>query len=238
MSLARELAAANPANVAYRRGLSTAHLQLGQALARNGDIAGGEREQRTALAIRESLAQQDPADRQAAIDVMFAQLELGQVLARRGDRPGAAVALQQAASAARSLANADPNYVFFRLSFGSALTHLSQVLSSLGRHADAEPHAREAVTVIDATAARDAVDSRLRFAAALAYEAMGDALSTGSRGDPVRASSGQQDSPHGWYRRSLEIMTAMQSEGVLAGGTLYGDEPARLVAVARKVSGN
>jgi hypothetical protein len=32
-------------------------------------------------------------------------------------------------------------------------------------------------------------------------------------------------------------MSAMEREGTLAGGTLYGDEPARLKAVAAKAGG-
>jgi len=231
IEIARQLTAVDPANVTYRRGLSTAHLQLGQALARNGDATGALREERAALAIRQALAQQDRADRQAAIDVMFAQLELGQLLKRHGDRSAAVDALRKAADTARELADADPKYVFYRLSLTSALTHLSQVLSDLGRHSEAATHARRAITVIEATAARDPADARLRFATALAYEAMGDALNS----DPVRVSAGQADAPQGWYRRSLEIMNAMQKEGVLAGGTLYGDEPARRAAVEGKV---
>jgi len=235
IGIARQLTVAEPANVAYRRGLSTAHLQLGQALARNGDVIAAVREQRAALAIRQALSQEDPADRQASIDVMFAQLELGQVLLRRGDRPAAAAALQDAADRAQKLADFDPRYVFYRLSLTSALTHLSQVLSTLGRHADAARHARQAIAVVEETAARDPDDARLRFATALAYEAMGDALSSELGRDPVRASVGQPESPRDWYRRSLEIMSAMQTQGVLAGGTLYGDEPARLAVVEGKV---
>jgi serine/threonine protein kinase/tetratricopeptide (TPR) repeat protein len=237
IDIARNLTAADPANVAYRRGLSTAHLQLGQALARNDDVAGAVREERAALAIRQALSQEDPADRQAAIDVMFAELELGQVLARSGDRSGAAAALQSAAGSAQRLATSDPKYVFYRLSLASALTHLSQVLSALGRHSDASTHARQAIATIEAVAAKDPADTRLRFATALACEAMGDALSTERRRDPVRVSAGSDDSAHDYYRRSFEIMSAMQKEGVLAGGTLFGDEAARLAAVAAKVAG-
>ena len=221
IGIAQALTAAEPANVTFRRGLSTAHLQLGQALARNGDVTGAVREQRAALGIRQALAREDPADRQASIDVMFAQLELGQVLARHGDRSGAAAALQNAAGSAQKLAASDPKYVFYRLSLASALTHLSQVLSDLGRYPDAAASARDAITTIEAVAAKDPVDSRLRFATALAYEAMGDA---------------QPHDPQSWYRRSLEIMKAMEKEGVLAGGTLFGDEPARLATVAQKIA--
>jgi non-specific serine/threonine protein kinase/serine/threonine-protein kinase len=234
IGIARELTAADPANVAYRRGLSTAHLQLGQALTRNGDVAGAVREQRAALDIRRALSKEDPADRQASIDVMFAELELGQVLARNGDRAAAAEALQSASATAQKLAASDPKYVFYRLSLASALTHLSQVLSQAGRHADAAAHARRAIATIESVAARDAADTRLRFATALAYEAMGDALSGERVHDPVRVSGGSRDSAQDWYRRSVEMMTAMQKEGVLAGGTLFGDEHARLAAVAAK----
>jgi non-specific serine/threonine protein kinase/serine/threonine-protein kinase len=236
IDISRQLTAVDSSNVGYRRGLSTAHLQLGQVLARNGDPAGALREQRAALAIREALAQQDPADRQASIDVMFAQLELGQLLARSGQRDAAAAILQTAAGAAHMLADADPKYVFYRLSLGSALTHLSRVLSGLGRHSEAAPHAREAIAIIEETASRDPVDARLRFATAFAYEAMGDALSAERRPDAVRISAGELDLPQTWYRRSFEIMTAMQKDGVLAGGTLFGDEAARLAAVGRKLN--
>jgi non-specific serine/threonine protein kinase/serine/threonine-protein kinase len=236
LEIARQLTAADASNVAFRRGLSTAHLQLGQALARNGDLAGALREERAALSIRETLAREDPADRQAFIDVMFAQLELGQLFARSGDAARAVELLQVAADAARTLSEADPNYVFYRLSLGSALTHLSQVLSGLGRHADAATQARQAIAIVEETASRDPVDARLRFATAFAYEAMGDALSAPRRPDAVRASAGDGDSPRTWYRRSFDIMTAMHKEGVLAGGTLFGDEGARLDALARKLA--
>jgi tetratricopeptide (TPR) repeat protein/predicted Ser/Thr protein kinase len=236
IDIARKLTAAEPANVAYRRGLSTAHLQLGQALSRHNDIAGAVREQRAALGIRQALASEDPADRQASIDVMFAELELGQVLAESGDRAAAAAALQSAAATARELAASDPKYVFYRLSLASALTHLSQVLSHVGRHSDAVIHAKHAIATIETVAAKDPADTRLRFATALAYEAMGDALSGERQRDPVRVSDGSRDSAQDWYRRSFEIMTAMHKEGVLAGGTLFGDEAARLAAVAAKVA--
>jgi tetratricopeptide (TPR) repeat protein len=219
VAIARELAAAAPANVTYRRALSTSRLQLAQALARNGDMAAALTEARVALDLRRAIAEQDPADRQAAIDLMFVQLELGQLLARAGDRPAAAAALQSAADRARKLASADPNYVFYRLTLASALTHLSQVLSALGRHAEAAPHARQALALAEQSAARDPVDARPRFAAALACEAVGDA---------------EPESAQEWYRRSFEMMAAMQKEGVLAGGTLFGDEPGRLAAVQKK----
>jgi tetratricopeptide (TPR) repeat protein len=237
LTIARALAAAEPANVTYRRGLSTAHLQRGQALARNGVMDDAIREERAALDIRQALAREDPADRQASIDVMFAELELGQVLARRGDREAAVGALQSAAATAQRLSASDPKYVFYRLSLTSALTHLSQVLSAAGRQPSAAQAAKQAIAVVEETAARDVDDARLRFATALAYEAMGDAVSTrASAADPVRASNTvQQDAPREWYRRSFEIMSAMQKEGVLPGGTLLGEEAARLASVAQKL---
>jgi hypothetical protein len=110
------------------------------------------------------------------------------------------------------------------------------VLSHLNHHADAATHAKQAIGTIEAVAAKDPADTRLRFATALAYEAMGDALSVERTHDPVRASAGSADSAFDWYRRSFEIMSAMQTEGVLAGGTLFGEETARLQSVARKVA--
>jgi non-specific serine/threonine protein kinase/serine/threonine-protein kinase len=220
VAIARELAAAAPANVTYRRALSTSRLQLAQALARNGDMAAALTEARVALDLRRAIAEQDPADRQAAIDLMFVHLELGQLLARGGNRPAAVEALKSAASSAQKLADADPSYVFYRLTLASSLTHLSQALSALGRQAEAASHAKRALAIAEEAAARDPVDARLRFAAALAYEAVGDA---------------EPESAREWYRRSFEMMAAMQKEGVLAGGTLFGDEPGRLAAVRQKM---
>lgn len=226
VALAERLTAAEPANVAFRRGLSTARLQLGQALARNGDAAGAVREQLVALEVRRSLAAQNPDDRQAQVDLMFAHLELGQAFVRAGDLARAANELRAAVASCETLAQADPNYVFYQLSLASALTRLSSVLSASGRPDDGQRLAQRAVALMESSSRADPSDARLRFEIALAYEAIGNAA----------AASAQRETAVTWYERSLAEMERLRAAGTLAGGTMLGDEAAKMADIRLKIA--
>ena len=208
-------------------------MQLGQALTRAGDTAGAIREQLVSLDVRRALADQDPADRQAQIDVMFANLELGQTLTRSGDLAGAAEKLRAAVRYCDTLTRADPDYVFYRLSLASASTRLSQVLNAQGLAREAAPLAQRAMELMESASAADPADVRLRFEMALAYEAIGDAVAAGAR--PPLPAALSSTPARAWYERSSDVMEQLRQDGTLPGGTLLGDESAKLAAIRQKM---
>jgi tetratricopeptide (TPR) repeat protein len=233
VSLARRLVDADPGNVAFRRGFSTAQLQLGQALARAGDTSAAIREQQVSLDVRRALADQDPTDRQAQIDVMFANLEIGQTLTRSGDLTGAVEKLRAAVRYCETLTEADPDYVFYRLSLASASTRLSHVLNAQGLAREAAPLAQRAMELMESASGADPADVRLRFEMALAYEAIGDAVASGAQ-QPLPATLTSSPA-RAWYQKSSDVMEQLRQDGTLPGGTLLGEETAKLAAIRQKM---
>jgi hypothetical protein len=106
---------------------------------------------------------------------------------------------------------------------GQALTRLAQGLIEDHRTPNAVPLVRRATDLSDAAAAKDPADARFRFELALAYATMGDAVSDGGARE--------------WRGRSLDVMEELRSSGRLAGGTMDGDEPAKMAEIARKLRG-
>ncbi len=222
LELATQAAASDPTATPARRGLSTAHVQIGQVLARLGRPDQATAHLQTALDLRQRIAVQDPSDQQAEIDVCFAELELGELWLRR-QRPDTALPLLHAGvDRAQRLAARTPGYVFMRLSLASGLNRLSRALMLTGDRRGAVAAAEEAVAVMAAAAAADPADARLQCELALGYEALGDAVEPAA---PTRRAH---------YDRAGQLLSALRDAGRLGGGTLFGDEPARLAALDAK----
>ena len=222
LTMAERIAAEDPSAVQARRGLSTAHVQTGQALARLGRSDEALAHLQTALDVRRQIAAQDPSDQQAEIDLFFAELELGEIHLRMGRAVEAMPVLRAGVERARRLAERTPGYVFMRLSLASGLNRLSRALVVTGDRRAALAAAEEAVASMETAAAADPADARLQCELALGYEAIADALEPSSPSRRAR------------YDRAHELLAALADSNRLGGGTLFGDEPARLAALAGK----
>lgn len=220
LDLAERGSGADPSSTPARRGLSTAHVQVGQALARLGRHDEAVAHIEAARRLRREIAGQDPSDQQAQIDLFFADLEAGELQLRVGRHDVALPALRAGVARARQLAERAPDYVFMRLSLASGLNRLSRALVATGDSVAALAASREAVAAMESAAATDPADARLQCELGLGYEAIGDALDVAAR--------------RPWYDRALAQLTALRDTGRLGGGTLFGDEPARLAALEAK----
>jgi len=190
---------------------------------------------RTALAIREEIADQDPTNRQAAIDVMFGRLELGQALTEGGSPSEAAEQFRAALVVCETLAASDPDYVFYRLSLALALSRLAQNLAGAGQRDEGARLASRAIEILERAAGADPTDARVQFELAMAYAAAGDIVSL-SNSHAVAISGEAPRSAGCWYQRSHAIMAALRDTGRLAGGTLNGGELAKLIEIQQKFS--
>jgi tetratricopeptide (TPR) repeat protein len=214
-----------------RRARSSGLLQLAQVLARTGDFTAVEHAQREALELRRAIAAEDPNDRQSTIDLMVAQLEIGDLLLRRRESAAAVKPLREAVDLGERLANADPHDVFVRLSRLSALVRLSAALHAAGT-AERDEAARlidQAIGIARPATAADPADVRFQFELAQAYAVRGDLESEQHR----LGVSEESGAP--WYERSLAILRELGGNGRLAGGTLNGDEPARMAEIEDKL---
>ena len=222
LALATQAADNDPAGTPARRGLSTAHVQIAQVLARLGRTGEATGHLQAALDERRQIARQDASDQQAEIDLCVAELELGELWLRRNQPASALPLLQAGVARARRLSAGAPGYVFMRLSLASGLNRLSRALVLTGDRRGAVAAAEEAVAVMTAAAAADAADARLQCELALGHEAVGDALEATDAGRRVH------------YDRAGQLLSGLRDAGRLGGGTLFGDEPARLAAIDAK----
>ncbi len=209
-----------------RRDRSSALLQLAQVLARVPDPAGAARAQREAVDLRRELATEDPSDRQSIINLVVAQMEIGEVLNRNREFGAAIPPLREAVALGDRLAAADPRHIYIRVTLLSSLVRLATALLAVDPGSrDAAPLIERAIEIARSTVEADPADARFQFELAQAYALEGDLV---ARRDQHAIPGAAQS----WYQKSFAILTDLRGSGRLAGGTLNGDEPARMAEIA------
>ena len=219
--------------VQTRRARSAGLLQVAQVLARTGDVAALEQAQREALDLRRAIAAEDPTDRQSTIDLMVAHLEIGDLLLRRREAAKAVGPLRDAVDLSGRLVDADPHDVFVRLSRLSTLVRLATALHAAGSSAQDEAVRLigQAIGIARSAVGADPEDARFQFELSQALAVKGDLESDAHR----LGVSEESGAP--WYEESLAILRKLRDAGRLAGGTLNGDEPARMAEIENKLRG-
>ena len=102
------LAAQDPANTGWQRGLAIAHDRVGGVAQARGDLAGAEQAYTQDLVISQRLAAQDPANTGWQQNLASAHLLVGDVAQARGDLAGAEQAYTEYRAIFERLAAQDP----------------------------------------------------------------------------------------------------------------------------------
>jgi eukaryotic-like serine/threonine-protein kinase len=110
LTIRERLAAQDPANAGWRRGLSVSHDRVGDVLYAQGDLAGALAEYRASLAIAELLAAQDPANAQWQTDLAISCGRVAKALLAlpEGDRAEARRLVARGLERMETLAQAHP----------------------------------------------------------------------------------------------------------------------------------
>jgi tetratricopeptide (TPR) repeat protein len=108
IALARELAAADPANALARRDLSLAHAAFGDALSNSGDREAALENFRQAQAIQRQLALEDPNNLGHQTDLANSAVRIGYLLDEEGQEVAALASFDEALALRLPLSTADP----------------------------------------------------------------------------------------------------------------------------------
>jgi tetratricopeptide (TPR) repeat protein len=135
--IARKLAAADPGNAGWQRGLSVGLNRVGDVKVATGDRDGALADYQESLAIVRKLAAADPGNAGWQHDLSVSLDKVGDVRLAAGDRAGALAAYQESLVIARNLAAADPGNTGWQADLAASLYRVST--------ASAPPRARQAL---------------------------------------------------------------------------------------------
>jgi serine/threonine protein kinase len=161
--------------------LATAYVKVGDVQGQSyyanlGDSAGALASYRKALAMRETLAADDPGNLAERLDLARCYNKVGEMQAKMGDRPNASANYQKALSLVESLVTQDSN----NLEDGNELllthTRLGYVLEDMGNLPEALARHRAAVAEGEALLAAHPADPVACHDLATAYNNVGDLL--------------------------------------------------------------
>ena len=102
------LAAANPDDTDYRRGLTAAYDEVGDVQMAQGDLAGALKSYRDSLAIMQRLAQSDPGNAGWQSDLSGPYGKVGDVQVAQGDLAAALKSYGDSLAITQRLAQSDP----------------------------------------------------------------------------------------------------------------------------------
>jgi tetratricopeptide (TPR) repeat protein len=124
------LAAKDPANAGWQRGLAVAYSRAGDMAGERGDLAGAHAAYDQYLAISKALAAQDPANAGWQRDLAVAYSRVGDVAGERGDLAGAHAAYDQYLGIFRALAAQDPANAGWQRDLAGAYCRVGYVASN------------------------------------------------------------------------------------------------------------
>ena len=167
ISLQRELASA------YEK---VADVQGGFRAASLGDTKGAISSYRKALAIRKTLSEMSPQDRDVKRELLRSYGKLSESLAGEGDTKGALDATRQLLRLAQELAAGSEATTADRRNMGSALGSLGWQMTRTNQVGDGLFFLRQAVAVYESLLDLDPTDLESHRLVSLMYSRMGDAL--------------------------------------------------------------
>ena len=158
VQLREQLVRDDPQNAVRRRSLMIAYSRLGEILGRRdmpniGDFAGARIQFQRMLAIAESLAAADPANKTGQMDLSQAHMRMGGIL--RADEPKAALAhFRKALDLITQLAAVDSSTLVIQTSLGVLQGDIGASLASQGQLAEGIARMRKAMEIDRALLAR------------------------------------------------------------------------------------
>src|SRR5262249_47245539 len=129
----------------FREELAGSHNNLGIVLTETGRKSESEAEFRKAIAIKQKLADDNPAVTQFRYGLAVSRFQLGVPLL---GRPEAEAEVPQPIALSQTRADADPADIRFRRILGLSHFNLGSTLSSMGKLTEAEAECRAAVTIL------------------------------------------------------------------------------------------
>jgi eukaryotic-like serine/threonine-protein kinase len=184
LDLAAEIAKADAANPIGVRNLGVALIDVGDLLARKGELDTAEKRYRQALALRRTVAaiRSDPQSRE---DVQVALDRAGKIADLRGNSDDALAAYRERLDISRALVSeSPPNTNTARVEgLSVAYAKVGVVLVHTGHHAEAVEYFRQSVELRRQLVALDATDWYRRELLADALEGLGNALARSGKPD-------------------------------------------------------
>lgn len=164
LAIREALVAADPANVEFRRNLSTSYTKLGDIAWVEVDGANGREYFRKALAIDQGLAAELPNDFKARFDLAVAHMKYGYMLGASGGGTAEALDnLHQSIKILEELAQAQPDNRKVVDALAAAYDYTADAISSLtDNHSEALVLARKSQDISDKLLNADPMNTKLR----------------------------------------------------------------------------
>lgn len=188
--IAQRLAAEQPENAVWQRGLAIGFIRMGDLELERNDPTAAMAHHRQALEILDRLAQQRPGDRERQYDLGLAHERLGSVLQAQGKLSEALKEFQARQIIALSLHTLDPDHVLWLRDFAVSYGAIGDLYDASGDSAGALAAYRQFAELAERAAAQNPSDIESQRAVAISQEKLGDRYA--ARGDLAGAKAAYQ----------------------------------------------
>jgi serine/threonine-protein kinase len=196
LSRATSLAARDPLNGAWQKGLGEAHFWVGLVLWKRGDVDGALEEFRAYRNISEALVAREPESDEWQLELAYGHTNIGNVYEFKGELEEAIAEYSAALEIKEALAERDPDDADRQHSLTVTHEDIGGLLQSVGRYEEAEEHFRNAVSVKRTLVERQPLDVNLLASLGVGLHMLGYLLEA----------KGDVDGALAQYREDLEIV--------------------------------
>jgi tetratricopeptide (TPR) repeat protein len=197
-TMAKALAARDPANTKWQRDLSVSHNRIGDVLVAQGDGPGALAAFRKGFAIGEALAARDPANTGWLRDLSVSHDRIGDVLVAQGDGPGALAAFRKSLALREALAARDPANTEWQRDLSVSHEKIGNVLVAQGDGPGALAAFRKSLALREALAARDPANTGWQVDLAVSCAKLGSLALL------------DKTERHGYLQRGLKILHTLR----------------------------
>jgi predicted negative regulator of RcsB-dependent stress response len=219
-----------------QRGIFIACNGIGDVLMAQGDRPGALAAYQAGLAIREGLAQRDPANTEWQRDLSVSHDRIGNVLVAQGDGPGALAAYQAGLAIAEGLAQRDPANTEWQRDLFVSKTMIGNVLVAQGDGPGALAAYQAGLVIAEGLAQRDPANTEWQRDLSVSKEKIGNvlvaqgdgqgALAAYQAGLAIREGLAQRDPANTEWQRDLSVSKIKIGDVLVA----QGDGPGALAA--------
>jgi non-specific serine/threonine protein kinase/serine/threonine-protein kinase len=213
-------AGAHPDSAMFRRLLAVAHSNSADVLGALKRDAEALSRQQQALATFRALADADPTNASAKIDLVISQAKIGLMLDALGRTRDGIRESQSALSVLEALGTSDPENESITADLASNYNQLATMLVKVHDRAGALAYHDRAIALSRELSRTNPRDVELRVAVALAVAGRGDAYAAFARLPEAPNRRADLTSAERDYRQSVDLFTALQHEGAIAGTDL------------------
>ena len=225
-------AARYPENAMFARNLAVARSNAADILTALGRRAEAAAQEQLALETYEAQVHADPTNAAARNDLAIGYYKAAERHEADGRLRQALASLDQAIAIQDQLAAADPNNARARAETATNDAFRGRLLAKLGQRSPALASLDRAVAVARDLSRANPDNVEWRIAVALALDARGDSLRTLAAGPRAgAAAAADRVAAHRDYREALDLLTALDREGVIE-----GTDAATLAAIRDKVA--